>query len=523
MLYSVSFFTALVLLAIWFYNKENENVTKFIPALLGLSLLTYLASVAITSADISDKLVAAFRDFMVLGGTGLLFRVFAKTKIRFLPVLLITILLYMWYNGKVMSHSFDSKADKLEMEAVTDQTESTSDIIEAELASEAELLIEITENETPASLQAILDKYDLTLKRAFTPEDGAITELDDYFTVDIPDNALDKIAEIENDLNQSGFIDWVEANEVININPLPSKKLPAINKKFRLNDPDIEQLWAFEAMEMDKLYNYLEKNKVKASKKALVAILDTGVDAEHEDLKGNYKSIEKQYDNDPQSHGTHCAGIAGAVSNNGKGGASYSRDNSYYQISSIKVLNSSGMGTQQSIINGILKAADKGADVISLSLGGPSNQSRQRAYKKAVAYANKKGAIVVVAAGNSNRNAKNYSPANAPGVIAVSAVDNRLNRAVFSNYISDIEMGIAAPGVQIYSTIPSNKYASFNGTSMATPYVAGLLGLMKSIKPKLTTKDAFELLKNNGKNTRDTKFTGQFIQPGNAVKALVER
>lgn len=504
MFYSISFFSALILLAIWFYNKENEKFTKAIPALLGLSLLTYAGSVTFASADITDKLFTAFRDLLILGGTSLLFQIFSRSKITFLPVLLVTLFLYMWYNGKFMQSTFDS-------------AEKTA------LAADAELLIEITENETPADLQELIDKYDLTLVRAFQPEDVESTELDDYFTVDIPEKSIRKKAEIEEALLNSGFVDWVEANEVINVNPLPSKKLPEINKKFRLNDPGVEHLWAFEAMEMDKLYNYLEKNKIKARKKALVAILDTGVDANHEDLKGNFKSIDKSYNNDPQGHGTHCAGIAGAVSNNGKGTASYSRDNSFVQISSIKVLNANGMGTQQSIISGILKAADKGADVISLSLGGPSNQSRQRAYKKAVAYANKKGAIVIVAAGNSNRNAKNYSPANAPGVITVSAINNNLNRAVFSNYINDIEMGIAAPGVNIYSTIPSNKYASFNGTSMATPYVSGLVGLMKSIKPDLTTKEAYRILKNNGKATKDTKFTGNLIQPANAVKALVEK
>ena len=505
MLYSISFFAALVLLGVWFYNKKNENVTKLIPALLGLSLLTYAGSVAFASAGIPDKLFTAFRDLMVLGATSLLFQVFSRSKITFLPIMLVSLLLYMWYNGKFMSHTFDAPTEAISV------------------ANNAELLIEINENETPASLQKIIDRYHLTLNRAFQPEDGTITDLDDYYTVDIPEAFENKRPEIERALNKSGFIDWVEVNEVIQIDPMtPAKRLPEVNKKFGLNDPGIEHLWAFEAMEMDKLYNYLEKNKVKPQKIALVAILDTGVDAEHEDIKGNFKSIESQYNNDPQGHGTHCAGIAGAVSNNGVGTASYSRDNSFTQISSIKVLNANGMGTQQSIISGILKAADKGADVISLSLGGPSNQSRQRAYKQAVAYANKKGAIVVVAAGNSNRNAKNYSPANAPGVIAVSAVDNGLNRAVFSNYVHDIDMGVAAPGVDIYSTIPSNKYASYNGTSMATPYVAGLLGLMKSINPKLTTKEAYNLLKNNGKNTRDTKSTGKFIQPANAVKALVE-
>ena len=505
MLYSISFFAALVLLAIWFYNKENVRVIKLIPALLGLSLFAYAGSVVFASAGIPDKLFTAFRDLLVLGGASLVYMFFSRRKITFLPVLLVSLLLYMWYNGNIMNHTFDGEAANIP------------------IADDAELLIEISEGETPDDLKGLMDEYGLELSRAFYPEDGNSTELDDYYTVNIPDALEHKRAKITRALKKSGYIDWVEVNEVININPLPAKKLPEVNKKFGLNDPGIQHLWAFEAMKMDQLYNYLEKNKIKPKKKALVAILDTGVDAEHEDIKGNFKSIEAKNDNDPQGHGTHCAGIAGAVSNNHKGTASYSRDNKYYQVSSVKVLNANGMGTQQSIVSGILKAADKGADVISLSLGGPSNQSRQRAYKKAVAYANKKGAIVVVAAGNSNRNAKNYSPANAPGVIAVSAVDNTLNRAVFSNYVQDIDMGIAAPGVNIYSTIPGSKYASYNGTSMATPYVSGLLGLMRSIQPKLTTKEAYNLLKNNGINTKSTKHTGKFIQPANAVKALVKQ
>jgi len=101
-------------------------------------------------------------------------------------------------------------------------------------------------------------------------------------------------------------------------------------------------------------------------------------------------------------------------------------------------------------------------------------------------------------------------------------LDPDLNRAVFSNYIQEVDYGIAAPGVNIYSSIPGNKYASFNGTSMATPYVAGLVGLMKSIRPELTTKQAHDILKKTGDKTGNTKETGPFIQPAKAVKAVVQ-
>ena len=82
-------------------------------------------------------------------------------------------------------------------------------------------------------------------------------------------------------------------------------------------------------------------------------------------------------------------------------------------------------------------------------------------------------------------------------------------------------MAVAAPGVDIYSTIPGSKYAAFSGTSMATPYVAGLVGLMKSIKPDLTTKEVYKILNETGKATGNTKMTGRMIYPANAVLQLL--
>ena len=196
--------------------------------------------------------------------------------------------------------------------------------------------------------------------------------------------------------------------------------------------------------------------------------------------------------------------------------------NDFVEVTSIRVLSSFGGGTQQGIIKGILEAADKGADVISMSLGGRSTEKRQKAYEEAVQYANKAGAIVVVAAGNSNSNATLFAPANTPGVITVSAIDTLLHRAHFSNFITDLKMGVAAPGVKIFSTIPGSKYTAFNGTSMATPYVAGLLGLLKSLEPDLTTQKAYQVINDSGVKTKDTPLTGKLIQPAEAVKLLIK-
>jgi thermitase len=275
-------------------------------------------------------------------------------------------------------------------------------------------------------------------------------------------------------------------------------------------------------MNMNAYYALLSKQTPK--KQAKIAILDTGVDGNHEDLKDNYFSVEEKYDNDPMGHGTHCAGIAAGVTNNGIGIGSLAGSGSqpFVEVTSIKVLNAGGMGTQKTIIAGIIEAADEGADVISLSLGGQSNASRQKAYSQAVKYATSQGAIVVSAAGNSNRDAKDYSPANATGMITVAAIDENLNRAVFSNTVNNVKQGIAAPGVAIYSTTPDNNYKVFSGTSMAAPFVAGLLGVMRSVNPNLSAADAYKILRKTGVDSGDTKMTGKVVQPEAALKAALQ-
>ena len=179
-----------------------------------------------------------------------------------------------------------------------------------------------------------------------------------------------------------------------------------------------------------------------------------------------------------------------------------------------------GGGSQRGIIAGMIEAADNGADVISMSLGGRTNEKSVKAYTDAVKYCNKKGAIVVVAAGNSNINAKLFAPANTPGVITVAAVDEDLKKASFSNTTDDIEMAVSAPGVKIHATLPNNKYGALSGTSMATPFVAGLVGIMKSINPDLTTKEAFEILNDSGQATKDVTQIGRLIQPKKAIEKV---
>jgi thermitase len=320
----------------------------------------------------------------------------------------------------------------------------------------------------------------------------------------------------------SGKVRWLEPNELIQLDQPESEEPPRDVKKHYLNDPGIAFQWGFEPMEVDKLHQSLSESGLRPVKKARVVILDTGVDAGHEDLRQNYQSISKESDTDPNGHGTHCAGVIGAVSNNAIGIASLSPAQGFVEISAIRVLNAMGAGTQKAILDGVIKAADHGADVISVSLGGISTQSRQKAYEDAVKYATKRGAIVVVAAGNNGKNARNTAPANVEGVIAVTAIDPANQKAGFSNTVEDLRMGIAAPGVNIYSTLPGNKYGSHSGTSMATPHVSGLIGLMRCVNPKLTTKDAYEILESTGKATKSGKQTGPLIQPVKAMERVID-
>lgn len=330
------------------------------------------------------------------------------------------------------------------------------------------------------------------------------------------------ITTIKEKLQNTLGVNWVEENETVSISPLEADEINRSPINYGIDDPDLNRLWGFEKMKVQDLLPIIEKNSNKIKKKALLVILDTGIDAAHEDIKENYKSIKEKHDTDGNMHGTHCAGIAASVNNNGKGIASFNANSNLYNVSSIKVLSGMGTGTQNVIISGMIEAADNGADVISMSLGGRSSHTKQRAYNKAVEYANKKGAIVVVAAGNSNVDAIHATPANAEGVITVSATNDQMTKAAFSNTVQSLKMGIAAPGKNIYSTIPKNQYKSLNGTSMATPYVAAALAMLKSFDPELTTKEAFSILNETGIKTSQTEQTGKFIQPAAALNRLLK-
>jgi len=214
----------------------------------------------------------------------------------------------------------------------------------------------------------------------------------------------------------------------------------------------------------------------RGSSSVKIAIVDTGVQANHPDLNGKVVNGYDFVDDDTvaqdgNGHGTHCAGIAAAVTNNGTGIAGVAPNAT---ILAVRVLNNSGSGTLDDVAAGIRYAADAGAQVISLSLGGSSGTST---LQSAVDYAWSRGSVVVAAAGNSNTSAPSY-PAYYSNAIAVASTTSSDTRSSFSNYGSWVD--VAAPGSSIYSTYPTSTYATLSGTSMATPHVAGLAALLAS-------------------------------------------
>jgi subtilisin len=213
--------------------------------------------------------------------------------------------------------------------------------------------------------------------------------------------------------------------------------------------------------------------KTATGKGVTVAVCDTGVDY-HQDLQDAIVAARdftgsRSGTQDVQGHGTHCAGIVGAR-NNDTGLVGVAPN---CKLINAKVLGDGGSGTGTGIANGIRWAIQQNVDVISLSLGSDEEDPQ---IKAAVQDAIKAGKIVCAAAGNSGPNGNTIGyPGGTDGVCCVAATDVNDRVANFSS--RGRQLTISAPGLQIDSTYPGNRYALLSGTSMATPYVAGIAAL----------------------------------------------
>lgn len=241
------------------------------------------------------------------------------------------------------------------------------------------------------------------------------------------------------------------------------------------NDQSLSQQWGL--FKIDAAENAAQSawDLTTGAASVKIAILDTGIEETHSDLTGkvvgsaNFTTTTNA--TDLHGHGTHVAGIAAASTNNSSGvaGAGYNS-----ALLNGKVLADDGSGYHSWIANGIIWAADQGAQVINMSLGGTSSS---QTLQDAVNYAWGKGSVVVAAAGNSGVTTESY-PGAYPNSIAVAATDSNDNKASYSNYGTWVD--VASPGSSIYSTYKGNSYASMSGTSMSSPFTAGVAALVWS-------------------------------------------
>ena len=272
------------------------------------------------------------------------------------------------------------------------------------------------------------------------------------------------------------------------------------------DDPAVSYQWA-----LGKIDAYGAWDISMGTHDVVVAVLDTGIDWNHPDLADNmwtdddgyygYNVVDDNYfpmddnihgyDDDGDwvanlytYHGTHVAGIIGAVTDNDLGMAGIAQA----RLMAVKVMNESGEGTDAMVATGIRWATDHGADIVTMSLGVDGTSW---SLQSAIRYAHENDVVMIAAAGNSGTSVVSY-PAAYPEVIAVGATDDTDRKASFSNY--GVDLDLMAPGVSIYSTQGGSSYQYLSGTSAAAPHVAGVAAVMLSINPALTSGEVFSTL-----------------------------
>lgn len=318
---------------------------------------------------------------------------------------------------------------------------------------------------------------------------------------------------------KSEWVEWAEPNYYVHSLAARLPRDPDFEKSWGLRNTGQRDPLGMEGIPGSDIHVLpLWQQGIRGSKDVLVAVIDTGVDLTHPDLKPNLfvnkreipgNKIDDDHNgfvddvqgwnfsdgtpnaNDDNGHGSHCAGIIGAVGDNGIGSAGVN-----WQVSllPLKFLDAHGSGTTQAATEAIRYALRMGARVLNNSWGGdPYSQ----ALYDAIAEAQVAGAVFVAAAGNDglDNDQEPMYPASyeLPNVISVAASDLRDGLASFSNY-GVRTVHVAAPGVKVFSTFKDGRYEELAGTSMATPHVAGIAALLLSVHPEWSPTEIKERL-----------------------------
>lgn len=347
-------------------------------------------------------------------------------------------------------------------------------------------------------------------------------------------------ASVISQLSQNSNVEYVEPNLIYKTQATP-------------NDTLFSSLWGMKNTATPGVDIAAERawDIITDTGKIVVAVIDTGIDFNHSDLKSNMWTNEKELlgeagvddDNngiiddfyganfttgdgngnafDDHSHGTHCAGTIGGSGNNQNGVAGVAWKT---RLMAVKFLSASGSGTLEGAVKAIKYAVDNGANVLSNSWGGGGYS---QALKEMIEYSSQKGTIFIAAAGNNsaNNDSTEAYPANydVPNVVSVAAVGSNGSLASFSSY-GKKKVHLAAPGVNVLSTVPNEKYAQFSGTSMATPHVSGVAALVWANEPGLSAVEVKERLVKTVSPLASVKtktISGGIVNAYNALSNIV--
>jgi thermitase len=374
------------------------------------------------------------------------------------------------------------------------------------------------------------------IRGSFLQNDFSKTVLIRFDNPELDPLELCREISINNGLREAGYlIEYVEPNYLYYLD-------------YSVNDPYYGLQWSHVITKAEQGWDIQRGNK-----NIKLGIIDTGIDYLHEDLVSNYQSdISYDFvdvdtsaykesnlfpvngedytdlDDDPKDfhgHGTHVSGIAAATANNGIGISGVAHNCTVIMLRAGFSILSGGYETgaleSDDISNAIVHAVSNNIDILNMSFGSGSNS--QTLYN-AIKSASENGIILIAAAGNNSDDGFNY-PAAYDNVISVSSVNSSDKRSYFSNFGNWVD--IAAPGESILSTVPktggslssSSGYRYLNGTSMASPYVAGLAVLILSKNPSLTPQQVEYII---AKSSDLPKETANFIGKGrvNVFEAL---
>ncbi|MGM0508667.1 MAG: S8 family serine peptidase [Fusobacteriota bacterium] len=459
----------------------------------------------------------------------------------------LVILLAVFMFGCLNENQEDSPKENIEEGKVTEEVTTLSGIV---VGLKPEFKTNKTQDESLEELKEIINNYisNNNIKRSGGMEFKRVHSTNDIIKRYVesnpqkralPKKTLEKVAyeEISDPLEKSlyreykinlsseidldGIIKEIKNND--NIEYVQKDNLNKLNKTtnddyFTTNPRDTRKLWGVPATETEKAWDITEGEDI------IVAVVDSGVDYNHPDLKDNiWSGIGYDFsdnDNNPMDdgrnpgHGTHVAGTIASVGNNGQGVVGVAPK---AKIMAVKIFPNA---YDSVCANAIRYAVDNGARVLNNSWGPTQRSSSNPTVERAIDYAHSKGAVIVFAAGNSNDNADYYSGGNYSKTISVGALDSNLRRASFSNYGSTVD--IAAPGVNIISTWPNGRYNSIQGTSMAAPHVTGTAALLLSKYPNLTNEQVREALKSGATNINTDRYVGSgMLNSLNSLEGIV--